>query len=48
MKTIRLSVFALFTLLAFSLWLNAQQPVPPATAAVVPRLVNFSRTAVNA
>jgi len=48
MKTIRFSVLALFTILAFALFVNAQRPVPPATAPVVPRLVNFSGTAVNA
>jgi len=49
MKTFRFSVFALFTILAFSLFLNAQQLAPSATvAAIVPRLVNFSGTAVNA
>jgi len=48
MKTIRFSVFALFTILAFPLFLNAQQPAPSTTAAVVPRLVNFSGTAMNA
>jgi hypothetical protein len=49
MKTIRFSVFAVFTILAFSLFTNAQLPVPsPTVAAVVPRLVNFSGVALNA
>ena len=49
MKTLRFSVFARLTILAFPLFLNAQQPAPAATvAAVVPRLVSFSGTAVNA
>ena len=49
MKTIRFSVLPLFTILAFPLYLNAQQPVPSATsAAVVPRLVSFSGKAVDA
>jgi len=48
MKTIRFSALALFTILAFPLFLNAQQPAPSATAAVVPRLVSFSGTAVTA
>ena len=48
MKTFRFSLFALFTILVFPLFLNAQQPAPSATATVVPRLVNFSGTAVNA
>jgi hypothetical protein len=49
MKTIRFSVLARFTILAFPLFLNAQQPEPSATsAAVVPRLVSFSGKAVDA
>ena len=48
MKTIRFSLLARFTILAFPLLLNAQQPVPSATAAVVPRLVNFSGRTIDA
>jgi hypothetical protein len=49
MKTIGFSVLARFTILAFPLFLNAQQPAPSATvSAVVPRLVSFSGRAVDA
>jgi trimeric autotransporter adhesin len=49
MKTIRFSRLARFTIMAFPLLLNAQQPVPSATAvAVVPRLVSFSGRALDA
>jgi hypothetical protein len=48
MKTIRFSVVALFAILAFPLFLNAQQRAQSATAAVVPRLVSFSGKAVDA
>jgi len=46
MKTIRLSGFALFTILAFPLLLKAQQPSAMA-GAVVPRLVSFSGRALD-
>ena len=49
MKTIRFSLSARFTILAFPLLVNAQQAVPSTTAAaVVPRLVSFSGKAVDA
>ncbi len=48
MKTIQFLVFTLLTTLALPLFLNAQQPLHAPTAAVVPQLVNFSGTAVDA